>query len=79
MCDDDVQNSLVHTTGNFVSLSEKEALTLLEGVVIQKSNPAVHYIVKGERESIKSYSVRLTSSAIERQFIKLISWQNPTS
>ena len=67
-CDDNLQNKIINTVDNFLTLSENEILKLLETIATKKSNPAVHRLNFGkmrqsEVESIQDYIVRLTATA----------------
>ena len=58
---------------NFISLSEAEILREIETIVIQKSNPNVHRmafssITQKDGESIKDFTVRLKSVALDCEF-----------
>ena len=63
-CDDYVQTSPVNFTSNFVTLSEDQLLTILENIVTQQSNPAVHRlkfssITQSDNEPIKDFVIQL--------------------
>ena len=72
-CDSNVQNAIVNTSANFLSLQEEQLQSLLEGIVTKRSNPTVHRvkfsnIVQNDGELIKDYVVRLNSSAKDCEF-----------
>ena len=72
-CDDIVQNTIINTEPEFLTLDENAALTIIESIVTQRVNPAVHRmtfgsITQNETETIQSYVVRLRSSATECSF-----------
>jgi hypothetical protein len=72
-CDEHVLNSLVTSTTDFFALTEDQLLTILEGIVTKKSNPAVHRlqfssILQCEGESIKDFVTHLKSSSPDCEF-----------
>ena len=69
-CNEEVQMSLINTHPNFLTLSESDALDLIEPIVTIRSNPAVHRkafgeLIQGEHQSIKNFVVCLRSAAID--------------
>ena len=69
-CDESVQNSIINTVKNFFSLFEADILREIETVVTQKSNASVHRmtfssITQKDGESIKDFTVRLKSTALD--------------
>ena len=72
-CDKSVQNSIINTVKNFFSLSEVDILREIQTIVTQKSNPSVHrmtfnLITQKDGESIKDFTVRLNSAALDCEF-----------
>ena len=72
-CDSTVQNAIVNTSANFLSLGEEQLLSLLEGIVTKRSNPTVHRvkfsnIIQNDGELVKDYVVRLNSAAKDCEF-----------
>ena len=72
-CDSTVQNAIVNTSANFLSLGEERLLSLLEGIVTKRSNPTVHRvkfsnIIQNDGELVKDYVVRLNSAAKDCEF-----------
>ena len=69
-CDETVQNAIINTYPNFITLSEVEALKALKSVVTQRVNLELHRkifgdIMQGEKELIKDFVVKLRSAAID--------------
>ena len=74
-CDDYVQTSLVNSTSYFMTLSEDQLLTILENIVTQQSNPAVHClnfssITQSDNKPIKDFVIRLKSSAPDQSSLQ---------
>ncbi len=72
-CDSSVQTSVINTVGDILSLTEEELLSHIESFTTRHSNPAVHRLTfsnlnQSENEAIKSYLVRLKSSAKDCEF-----------
>ena len=72
-CDDDVQNAIINTSADFLTLGQDAIMDILEKIVTKRSNPTVHRmsfssIVQSENESIKDFFVRLNSSAKDCEF-----------
>ena len=42
LCEDLVQNSILHTNGDFFTLSEQDMIQTIETIVTKRSSPAVH-------------------------------------
>ena len=72
-CCSEVQTSLINTKSNCLSLPENELLDTIQLIVTKQTNPAVHRmnfrrIVQQENETIKEFTVRLRSAAIDCEF-----------
>ena len=72
-CCSEVQMSLINTKSNCLSLPEDELLETIQLIVTKQTNPAVHRmnfrkIVQQENETIKEFTVRLRSAAIDCEF-----------
>ena len=73
-CDEVVQDSLVNSHCDFLSMDENTMLKAIESSVTKSCNPAVHRMNFGnlnqhENEPIKDFLVRLRSMAIDCEFI----------
>ena len=74
-CDDYVQTSLVNSASNFMTYQKINYLyTILENIVTQQSNPAVHplnfsSITQSDNKTIKDFVIHLKSSAPDCEFI----------
>ena len=58
-CDDSVQNAIINMCTDFLTSNEIEALDIIEMIVTQTTNPAVHRmtfgsIIQGEHETLQS-------------------------
>ena len=72
-CQDEVQSSIINTHPDFLTFDEARALEVIETIVTVSANPAVHRkafgdLFQGESESVKSFVVRLRSSACDCAF-----------
>ena len=72
-CDESVQSSIINMVKNFFSLSETDILREIKTIVTQKSNPSVHRmafssITQKDGESIKDFTIRLKSAALNCEF-----------
>ena len=72
-CDSAIQTSIVNSVSDLLSVEETELLVLIESFTTRHSNPAVHRLAfssinQSENEAIKSYLVRLKSSAKDCEF-----------
>ena len=72
-CCSDVQTSLINTHQDWLKMSEEELLVAIQLIVTKQTNPAVHRInfrkiVQQEGETVKEFTVRLRSAAIDCEF-----------
>ena len=72
-CNDFVPTSVVNSTSNFMTLSEDQLLTIIENIVTQQSNLAVHHlkfrsITQSDNEPINDFVIHLKSSAPDCEF-----------
>ena len=72
-CSSEVQTSLINMHADWASLSEEALLTAIQHIATRQTNPAVHRmnfrkILQNENETIKEFTVRLRSAAIDCEF-----------
>ena len=72
-CDNAVQNSLINANPSFLTLQESVALKIIQSLVTERSNPAVHRkaftsIQQSETESIQDFLVRIQTAATDCEF-----------
>ena len=72
-CTEEVQNSLINSNPNCLSMSEEDLLKVIEKIVTKSINPSVHKMnfrkmYQKENESIKDYVIRLKSFAVDCEF-----------
>ena len=72
-CNEEVQMSIINTQPDFLSLSEEDALKVIEPLVTVRSNPAVHRkafgeLLRDENQSVKTFLVCLRTATTDCAF-----------